>query len=367
MTITHGLGKQECGPAEVLTQETRCNRRNLHHADTVPSNVCWRQALCLLRLLAVIAVALASGWAAAHDTPTEAVFGPKIHTRTNGPVTTVTDSFTIPADVTAPYRLRIESGSVAVPGAKRVTAVKIEINGDEVLDSDDLRGNAAVIEKSVRLRDGLNRLSVGISGTAGSALRLRIRGTPKPTVPTSLSPNPLTLSAGATDKLTATLSPPPRSAGVLIATSCERRIASVPRRIPFSAGQISVEVPVTGLNRGRTTIRVSLENRDYSGRDDDRRDNSGRRGGDDRHGDDDDDDRGSARTTVNVIDSAPPTLASLLPSALTLTQGASGSLTLTLNIAAAANTNVPLTSSEPGVARVPASIVDPAGQQRGNS
>lgn len=318
------------------------------------TNRAFHGALRLLRVLALMVVVLTTGWVAADSAPTEVVFGPKVYTRGNGPAPVVTDSFTVAADVTAPFRLGVENGAVAAAGARRASSVRVHINGDEIIDGDDWRGNGSIIEKSVKLRNGVNTITVRLGGNSGSAIRVRILGTPKPTVPTSLTPNPLTLSAGATGTLTATLSPPPRSAGVLIATSSRSRVATVTRRIAFSAGQTSVEVPVTAISRGRTTVKVSLENNhSHHNRHDD-------------SDDDDDDDRNgrSARATVNVIDAAPPTLTSLLPAALMLTQGASGSLTLTLNSAAAQNTTITLASSEPAVARVPASILVPAGQRQ---
>ncbi len=58
----------------------------------------------------------------------------------------------------------------------------------------------------------------------------------------------------------------------------------------------------------------------------------------------------------------PPTVTSLLPPALPITQGGTGTLTATISAAQAAPTAIALSSDIPGVAAVPATATVPAGQ-----
>ena len=89
----------------------------------VNSTAMFQRALRTLCACALTIAALATGWVAAQSAPTEPVFGPKVYTRSTGSPVTVTDSFTIPSGVSAPFKLRIENGDPAVPGAKRVTSL----------------------------------------------------------------------------------------------------------------------------------------------------------------------------------------------------------------------------------------------------
>jgi RHS repeat-associated protein len=262
--------------------------------------------------------------------PSQPVFGPQNYTRATGAPSTVTSTFSIPAGVTAPYLLRIENGSPAVAGAKPVTSATVTLNGVQVAGPSDFGAQVTLIEKTVTLSGGNNTLAVSLAGSPGAAFRLRILGSPLQTAPTSLAPNPIVITAGATSNLTATLSPAPQSAGNLSVASANNAVASVPASVAFSAGQTSVVIPVTGVTAGNATINASLNGV-------------------------------TASATVNVTP-APPTIASLLPSSLLVTQGASGTLTLTLTSAPATNTTVALSSSAPGIANVPASITLPAGQ-----
>src|SRR6266545_1737564 len=139
--------------------------------------------------------------------------------------------------------------------------------------------------------------------TSGNPPQLVLILNPKPT---SLAPNPLAITAGASGTLTAT----------------------APASVGFAAGQTSVPIPVTALAVGSTIVTASANS-------------------------------GSASATVNVTP-APPTVTSLAPPALSLTQGASGTLTVTISAAQAAPTTVSLASGNSGVAFVDASVTVPA-------
>ncbi|MGH7261668.1 MAG: hypothetical protein ACREI9_13490, partial [Nitrospiraceae bacterium] len=148
-------------------------------------------------------------------------------------------------------------------------------------------------------------------------------GTPPPT-PSSLTPNPLFVTIGATGTLTATLAPAPTAAGTLSVTSSTTAVATVPASVNFAIGQTSVPVPVTAVAVGNSQITVTLNG-------------------------------GSASATVQVTPQS-PTVSSLLPATLAITQGGTGTLTVTINPAQLTNTAVTLTSSASGIASVPSSV-----------
>jgi Bacterial Ig-like domain len=305
------------------------NQQSCASKDSAPCMNCEGQPFRALRQFVAFLSALLFCFASYAATPTESVFGPKIYRRTTGTPITVTDTVHIPAGVTAPFLLRIENGAPAVPGATRVVNGTITLNGVQIASTADFGSTVTLINKAVNLTAGANTLSVRLTGTPGSAFLLRILGTRILTVPTGLTPNPLAMTAGTTVNLTAALSPAPLSAGSLTISSANTGVANVPASGAFSAGQTSVVVPVSGVGQGSTTVNVSLN--------------------------------GSSRgATVNVA-APPPTVASLTPVTLAITQGSSGTLTVTLSSAPATATIVALASSAAGVATAPASVTVAAG------
>lgn len=148
--------------------------------------------------------------------------------------------------------------------------------------------------------------------------------------PTSLLPNPLNIALGGTGTLTAMLSPAPSAPGALTVVSANAAIATVPSSVPYAVGQSSVAIPVQGVAIGNAQITVSTS-------------------------------AGQATSLVHVTAPA-PTITSLLPAQETLTQGASGTLTVTLSAAQGSDTAVSLESSAAGIASVPGLVTVPAGQ-----
>ncbi|MFZ5876324.1 MAG: RHS repeat-associated core domain-containing protein [Nitrospirota bacterium] len=154
-------------------------------------------------------------------------------------------------------------------------------------------------------------------------------GAPNP-VPTALVPDPLPITVGATGTLTATLSPTPDTPGSLVVGSSAPAVATVPASVAFVAGQATVSVPVTAVSPGTSLITVSLN--------------------------------GGSITSTAQVTPAPPTVTSLGPDTLSITQGGSGTLTVTISSAQTTDTSVALTSTDPGVAFVASSVTVLSGQ-----
>ncbi len=277
----------------------------------------------------VAALVLLFGQAAGalSQTPDTLVFGPKLYQR-SGKVVTVTDTFSVPSSVAAPFNLHIQNGDAS--GAHRVTSATVTLNGVQVIGASDFSGPAPSLDRTVTLSGGNNVLAVQIVEPSGGLFTLSILGTRILTVPTSLTPNPLAITAGASGNLTAALAPAPIASGVLAVASANTGVATVPASVAFGAGQTSVTVPVSGVTPGNATVTASLNGT-------------------------------TASATVQVTP-APPTVTSLAPQSLTVTQGASGTLTVTISAAQTANTQVLLASSNANIASVASSVSVLAGQ-----
>lgn len=291
---------------------------------------------------------LLAGFPALPDQP---VFGPKLYERTDAS-SQFTDTFAAPLPggaIGPPFLLHVLNGDSG--GRHRVAWAKITLNGERVVgrrdftrrwgydrdrDDDDDRDewnrdskSQRVIIRRVSLLP-MNTLELTLKGAPGSILKVSVLGTKIPPTPASLTPNPLSLTIGATGTLTATLAPVPSKPGFLLVKSSDERVAQVREFVRFERGQSRVNVPVKALGEGTAHVKVKLN-------------------------------RGRATSTV-VVSPPPPTVTSLLPDRLTITQGGSGALTVTLNAVQSTDTVVALSSSAPGVVSVGPNVTVPAGR-----
>lgn len=264
----------------------------------------------------------------AHADPDQTVFGPKKYTRTSGAPDVITDTFVLPGQVVAPYLLHIDNG--AADGTGRLTSATVTVNGVQVVGPNDFGDKVAVIERNIAVVP-TNTIEVRIAGKPpGSFMKITVLGSLAQPTPISIKPDPLSVYAGAVGNASVALAPTPRVSGTLALASDNPSVASVPGSIGFSANQASVNVPVTGIAPGNAAITASLNG-------------------------------GSATGTVQVTQ-APPTITSMLPNTLALTQGGNSSLIITLSAAQTSDVQISLGSSDNTVASVPTKVTIPAGQ-----
>jgi YD repeat-containing protein len=263
----------------------------------------------------------------AQSVPDQVLLGPKQYVRTSGDPNQYTDTFTVPASIGAPFQLHIVNGQAN--GANRISSAWITVNGVQVAGPNDFGQNVAAIDRTITARPS-NTLTVKVASAPGAYLTITVYGTKILSTPASLTPNPLTLTVGATGTLTATLAPTPTISGTLTLSSGTPSIASVPASVAFTAGQASVPIPVTAVDVGSSQITVSANG-------------------------------GSVSSTVQITP-APPTITDVRPSTLTVTQGGRGTLTMTISAAQSTATAIALQSSASGIASVPSSVTVPAGQ-----
>ncbi|MCW5631785.1 MAG: Ig-like domain-containing protein [Rubrivivax sp.] len=238
----------------------------------------------------------------------------------------------VPAGVGAPFYLFV---STRQPHERhRIAALKITINGTEVLGAADLFRDFRGRGKRIELQ-ATNTVHVRMAASAGVRLNLRVVGTPIPIKAVDVTPNPAALERGATATLHAKLSPTPTVGGALVAVSTRPGVAAPTSFvIRYGAGQQGIEVPVRGLSPGSATILIGST-------------------------------WGWATAHVKVV-TTPPAVSFVLPEKANVERGASSTLLVHLDSARATPTSVALAVQPAGVLSVPSSLTIPAGQYSAN-
>lgn len=285
-------------------------------------------SLSLLRLLLLALVSVPAPLPFAQSTPDQLIFGPQQYLRTTGAPNEYTSTITVPTSVGEPFLLHIVNGESN--GSNRISSASVTVNNVQVAGPSDFGQNVAIVDRTITLNPGTNQLKVTVASTPGAYLTISVYGTKTLPTPTTLTPNPLNLTGGSSGTLTATIAPAPTTAGSLTVTSSTPGVATVPSSVAFAINQTSIAIPVTAIAVGNAQITATLND-------------------------------GSVSATVDVS-AAPPTIASLQPATQTITQGATGTLTVTISAAQSTNTVITLTSSASGIASVPATITVLAGQ-----
>ncbi|MBP8116176.1 MAG: IPT/TIG domain-containing protein [Nitrospira sp.] len=210
------------------------------------------------RMFRAVGVVLALAFTLVTSLPLHAqtvLFGPTQYTRTAGPPNQFTATFALSAGTTAPYTIHIVNGNA--DGTKRISSATIKVNGLQVAGPGDFGQNVAVIDRTVSLQP-TNTLEIRLTSAPGSLLTISLLDTSAGSQPTFLAPNPLNLLAGASGTVSAALAPTPTAAGTLAVSSANVAVATVPTSIAFMAGQSSVPISVTAVAAGSTTITAML-------------------------------------------------------------------------------------------------------------
>ena len=174
---------------------------------------------------------------------------------------------------------------------------------------------------------GSAMIHVTLNSSMAEAL---VQVTPPPPAIVSLLPSPLPVVIGANGTLTVTLNAGQLTNTEVNVTVDQPSLVQVPAIVTVPAGQTSASFTVTGLTVGNATVTASLT--------------------------------GTTKTATVQVQPPPPAVVSLLPNPLPLQQGATGSLTLTINAAQLNDTTIPLSNSAPTLVQVPMTITVPANQ-----
>lgn len=100
-------------------------------------------------------------------------YGPRQFTRSSGSPVTVTEQFTIPVGVVAPYTINIQNG--AADGTHRVSSATIKLNNVELFTQNEIKDSTPAVAQTVTLQT-LNVLSVKLTSSIGSFLTISFSG-----------------------------------------------------------------------------------------------------------------------------------------------------------------------------------------------
>ncbi len=146
---------------------------------------------------------------------------------------------------------------------------------------------------------------------------------------TALEPATLTMNVGATSTFTVRINAA-QSTNTQIALSVDNpSVLQIPASVTVAQGQTSAVFTATGLAAGNAIITASAN--------------------------------GTSKTSSVHVSPQPVAIVSLLPNPLPLQQGATGGLTVTINVAQETDTVVALASDAPAVAQLAASVTIVAG------
>ena len=263
----------------------------------------------------------------AQANPDQLVFGPQQFLGTGGAPHHYTETFSISSSVEEPFLLHIVNGNH--DGTNRLSSAWVSVNGVQVAGPRDFNNNVAIVERAVQLNPS-NNLDVKVAGQPGGFLSITVLGTAILPTPTRLTPDPLTITVGSTGNLMATFTPTPVVPGTLSAISTDTGVVTVPANLAFDGGQGTVSIPITAVAPGTANISVLLNG-------------------------------GEVSSSV-IVTPQPPTVTSLLPGSMSITQGGTGNLTVTMSAAQSSDVDISLVSHDPGIASVPGFVTIPAGQ-----
>ncbi len=259
----------------------------------------------------------------------QVIFGPATYNCTGGPPSQFQETITLPPTLTSPFRLHVQNGNP--DGTNRITSGSITLNSTQIAGPSDFNRQVAAFDRTVTLQAN-NTLQVRLTSTRPGFLILTLLGTVPPPTLTKLKPTTLPISQGGSGTLTATISARQTNPTTISLQSSNLTAATVPATASVPAGQLTVAVPVAAGSPGTATITAILN--------------------------------GSSVASTITVSPAAPTLTSLLPTTLQVTQGASGMLTVAISAAQGSDILIALTSSNASVVSLPPSgaVTVPAGQ-----
>jgi RHS repeat-associated protein len=132
------------------------------------------------------------------SSPTQAtetfnVYGPQRFTRLTGQAVNVVQTFSLPADATAPFNILVQNG--APEGSNRVSSATIKLNGTDLYTPSDFNQNVSSLTKPVTLT-ATNTLEVKLTSAAGSYLTITLTATRPANQPTLVSVAPARTTQG---------------------------------------------------------------------------------------------------------------------------------------------------------------------------
>src|ERR1051326_794875 len=126
-------------------------------------------------------------------TETFNVYGPQRFTRLTGQAVNVVQTFSLPAEATAPFNIVVQNG--APEGSNRVSSATIKLNGADLYTPSDFNQNVSSLTKAISLT-ATNTLEVKLTSAAGSYLTITLTGTRPANQPALVSVAPARTTHG---------------------------------------------------------------------------------------------------------------------------------------------------------------------------
>ena len=187
-------------------------------------------------------------------------------------------------------------------------------------------GQTSAVFTATGLAPGNAIITVSANGTQKTS---SVHVSPQAAAIASLLPNPLPLQEGATGSLTVTINVAQETDTVIALSSDAPAVAQMAASATIAAGAISTIIPVSALASGAANVTASVN--------------------------------GSTATTAVTVTPPPPVVTSITPATLTLPKGTPGTLRVTVSRAPTLATAVTLSSGDPAIVSVPASVNIAAG------
>jgi RHS repeat-associated protein len=169
-------------------------------------------------------------------------------------------------------------------------------------------------------------ITASLNGSSASAA---VNVVLPPVAVTNLQPATFTMTVGATSQFTVTINAAQTTNTEVVLSVDQPSILQVPPSVTVPLGATSATFTATGLAVGNAVITASANN--------------------------------TSKSAAVHVAPQPAAIVSLLPNPLPLQQGATGSLTVAINVAQEAATTISLTNTAPAVASLPATVTVPAG------
>lgn len=197
-----------------------------------------------------------------------------------------------------------------------------------------LPGKVVIPAGQTRLPISTQSLALGtasiVAGLNGGSVAAALRVAPSVPAELTARPSPLVLAKAATGTLIVALNAAQATNTEVALQLGDPALAQIPALVTIPAGQTETAVAVTALATGETVLTATV--------------------------------RGASQTVaLRVVDSA-PTPQALTPAQMALQQGATGTLSLTIDAAQGNDLAVPLANSDQTVIDLPAQAVVPAGR-----
>lgn len=169
-------------------------------------------------------------------------------------------------------------------------------------------------------------ITASLNGSSASA---GVNVVPPPVAVTALEPATFTMTVGATSSFTVRINAAQAADTAIALAASNPSVLQVPASVAVPQGATSATFAASGLAAGNSTITATAN--------------------------------GTSQSSSVHVSPQPAAIVSLLPSPLPLQQGATGSLTVTINVAQEVDTTIALANSAPDVATVAPSVVIAAG------